>query len=150
MHSEVAEPGKKQNMPQAKLFLPRSGDPVPDFSAGHLKEVAQVGMYTQSGEHNDRACNKNNKYPWRTDLSEPAEPFKTQNSENGEQEAGRLARRLGGMADQAKDLAFRLYGIADQKGWTEEALGYNALVATWPDIQKAAAALVEETQGRMV
>ena len=70
-------------------------------------------------------------------------------NENGEQDAGRLARRLGGLADQARELAYRLYGIADHKGWTEEALGYNALVASWPKIQEAAAQATEETQGRM-
>jgi len=71
-------------------------------------------------------------------------------SENGEQETGRLARRLGGKAEEARQLAYRLYGIADRKGWADEALGYNALVASWPEIQKAAAAAAEETQGRMV
>jgi putative DNA methylase len=70
--------------------------------------------------------------------------------ENGEQETGRLARHLGGLADRARELAFRLYGIADRKGWSEEAQGYNNLVASWPEIQKAAAASAEETQGRMV
>jgi len=71
-------------------------------------------------------------------------------NENGEQDAGRLARRLGGLADQARELAYRLYGIADRKGWTEEALGYNALVASWPEIQEAAAQAAEETQGRIM
>ena len=71
-------------------------------------------------------------------------------SENGEQETGRLARRLGGLAEQARQLAYRLYGIADRKGWAQEASGYNALVASWPEIQKAAAAAAEESQGRMI
>jgi putative DNA methylase len=70
--------------------------------------------------------------------------------QRGEQETGRLARQLGGVADQARELAFRLYGIADQKSWADEALGYNALVASWPEIQKHAAAAAQETQGRMV
>lgn len=70
-------------------------------------------------------------------------------SENGEQETGRLARRLGGVAEQARQLAYRLYGIADRKGWTEEASGYNAIVSSWPEIQKAAAAVAEESQGRL-
>jgi len=71
-------------------------------------------------------------------------------NENGEQETGRLARRLGGKADEARQLAYRLYRIADSKGWAEEALGYNALVASWPEIKKAAAAAAEESQGRMI
>ncbi len=71
-------------------------------------------------------------------------------NENGEQETGRLARRLGGVAEQARQLAYRLYGIADRKGWAEEASGYNALVSSWSEIQKAAAAAAEEAQGRMM
>jgi putative DNA methylase len=71
-------------------------------------------------------------------------------NERGELAAGRLARQLGGFAEQARDLAFRLYGIADNKKWAEEALGYNTLVASWPEIQKHAAAFTQETQGRMV
>lgn len=71
-------------------------------------------------------------------------------NENGEQDAGRLARRLGGLADQARELAYRLYSIADRKGWAEESLGYNALVASWSEVQKAAAAAAEETQGRIM
>ncbi|MDD5701029.1 MAG: DUF1156 domain-containing protein [Dehalococcoidales bacterium] len=67
----------------------------------------------------------------------------------GETEAGILARRLGGMAEQAKELAYRLFTIAEHKGWAEEAGGYNALVSSWLEIQKVAAASSQETQGRM-
>ncbi len=66
--------------------------------------------------------------------------------QSGEQGAARLARRLGGLADQARDLAYRLYDICDRKGWAEPALGYNALVASWPEIVKQAARLAQETQ----
>ena len=41
--------------------------------------------------------------------------------------------------EPAKDLAYRLYTLADRKGWTEEAYAYNALVASWQDIQSKAA-----------
>lgn len=44
-------------------------------------------------------------------------------------------------AEHAKDLAYRLYTVAEQKGWTSEALSYNALVVSWPDIQSRAAEL---------
>ena len=74
----------------------------------------------------------------------------TLNGNGGERESGRLARRLGGLAEQARDLAYRLYGIADQKGWSQEAMGYNALVAAWPEIQKFAAESAEPAQARMV
>jgi putative DNA methylase len=34
-------------------------------------------------------------------------------------------------AEQVKTLAYRIYQICDRKGWTEDALPYNNLVATW-------------------
>lgn len=43
--------------------------------------------------------------------------------------------------EDAKDLAYRLYTIAEQKKWAEEAYAYNALVVAWPDIQTRAAEL---------
>ena len=52
---------------------------------------------------------------------------------------------FGSNAESAKDLAYRLYTIAERKGWTEEAYAYNALVVAWPDIQTRAAALKAET-----
>lgn len=44
-------------------------------------------------------------------------------------------------AEHAKDLAYRLYTVAEQKGWASEAFAYNALVVFWPDIQSRAAEL---------
>jgi len=70
--------------------------------------------------------------------------------DEGEADTARLARRLGGLAERARDLAYRLYSICDRKGWAEEAFGYNALVASWPEIQKQAAALAEETQAPLI
>lgn len=48
---------------------------------------------------------------------------------------------FGSAPERAKDLAYRLYTIAERKGWTQEAYAYNSLVVTWPDIQSRAAAL---------
>lgn len=48
---------------------------------------------------------------------------------------------FGSGAEAAKDLAYRLYTIAERKGWSEEGYAYNALVVAWPDIQSKAAAL---------
>lgn len=50
---------------------------------------------------------------------------------------------FGSNAERAKDLAYRLYTIAEQKKWATEAYAYNALVVAWPDIQSRAAALKE-------
>lgn len=60
----------------------------------------------------------------------------------GDRAAAVVAYRLGGLADPARDLAYRLYDLAsarDHRGATEEAIGYNNLVAAWPAIQKHAA-----------
>lgn len=48
---------------------------------------------------------------------------------------------FGSNAERAKDLAYRLYTIAEQKKWATEAYAYNALVVAWPDIQSRAAAM---------
>jgi putative DNA methylase len=61
-------------------------------------------------------------------------------SEDGEDGAARLARRMGGEKAQiARDLAYRLFAICERKKWPDEALAYNALVASWPAIQDKAA-----------
>ena len=54
-----------------------------------------------------------------------------------------LADMFGSNGERAKDLAYRLYTIAERKNWTNEAYAYNALVVAWPDIQARAAALKE-------
>ena len=43
--------------------------------------------------------------------------------------------------ENAKDLAYRLFSIAERKGWAEEAYAYNSLVVAWPDIQTRLAEL---------
>ena len=48
-------------------------------------------------------------------------------------------------AENAKALAYRLFTIADKKGWAQEAFAYNSLVVAWPDIQARAAQLQQET-----
>lgn len=58
-----------------------------------------------------------------------------------EQCAKQAAALYGSNAEHAKDLAYRLYTVAEQKGWTSEAFAYNALVVSWPDIQSRAAEL---------
>lgn len=37
-------------------------------------------------------------------------------------------------AERAKALAYRLFTIADRKGWASEAYAYNALVTSWSDV----------------
>ncbi|MBR6861289.1 MAG: DUF1156 domain-containing protein [Acidaminococcaceae bacterium] len=52
---------------------------------------------------------------------------------------------FGSNAERAKDLAYRLYTIAEKKGWANEAYAYNTLVVAWPDIQTRAAAMKLDT-----
>ena len=56
---------------------------------------------------------------------------------------------FGSNAERAKDLAYRLYTIAEQKKWSTEAFAYNALVVAWPDIQSRAAMMQRETPEQM-
>lgn len=49
-----------------------------------------------------------------------------------------------GRDENAKALAYRLYTIAERKGWTAEAYAYNSLVTAWPEIQSRVAQLMAE------
>ncbi len=57
----------------------------------------------------------------------------------GEMGAARLLVRIGERGEGARDLAYHLYGICDRKRWAEEALAYNGLVVSWPEITRLAA-----------
>jgi len=52
----------------------------------------------------------------------------------GETAAGELASKLGARAEVARELAYRLYTICERKKRAAEALSYNALVQSWPEI----------------
>ena len=54
----------------------------------------------------------------------------------GEESAGRLLSKLGGKGEVARELAYRLFSLCERKGWSQEALPYNALVKSWPEILK--------------
>lgn len=51
---------------------------------------------------------------------------------------------VGGEADRAKALAYRLFTIADKRKWQEEAFAYNSLVTSWGEVQARAAQLARE------
>ncbi len=57
----------------------------------------------------------------------------------GEEEAAMLQSRLGGYAESARELAYRLYSICERRGWTQEAVAYNGLVNIWPRLRDLAA-----------
>jgi putative DNA methylase len=54
----------------------------------------------------------------------------------GESMSAELAAVLGGMAETARELAYRLYSICERKKRAQEALSYNALVQSWPEISR--------------
>lgn len=58
--------------------------------------------------------------------------------ENGDNAAADILRKTGALGDTARNLAYRLYTICERKNWAEEALPYNALVVSWPEIQRLA------------
>jgi putative DNA methylase len=55
-----------------------------------------------------------------------------------EEAAANLLRKVGGIGEVARDLAYRLYTICERKKWAQEALGYNSLVVAWPELVKLA------------
>ena len=56
--------------------------------------------------------------------------------QEGEAAAAALAAKLGSKAEDARHLAYRLYRICDQKRRAQEALSYNALIQSWPEIAR--------------
>ena len=54
----------------------------------------------------------------------------------GETGAARLVAKLGNHADTARELAYRLYVLCERKKRAQDALAYNALVQSWPEIQR--------------
>jgi len=56
----------------------------------------------------------------------------------GEPAAAELAAELGAKAEAARELAYRLYTLCERKKRAPEALAYNALVQSWPEISRLA------------
>ncbi len=57
----------------------------------------------------------------------------------GESMAAELAAKLGSKAEIARELCYRLYTLCERKKRAAEALSYNGLVQSWPEIVKLAA-----------
>jgi putative DNA methylase len=58
--------------------------------------------------------------------------------DQGEAAAAGLLARLGDRADTARELAYRLYTICERKKRAAEALAYNGLVQSWPEMLRLA------------
>jgi putative DNA methylase len=56
----------------------------------------------------------------------------------GEAAAAALVAKLGSKAEIARELCYRLYTICERKKRAVEALSYNALVQSWPEINRLA------------
>jgi len=56
----------------------------------------------------------------------------------GDRATAGLLRRLGSRGELARDLAYRLFAIAEKKGRSQEAQAYNALVLGWPELARLA------------
>ena len=56
----------------------------------------------------------------------------------GESAAAALLAKLGAKAEVARELCYRLYTLCERKNRAAEALSYNALVQSWPEITRLA------------
>ena len=56
----------------------------------------------------------------------------------GEGAAAELVKKLGGKAEVARELAYRLYTVCERNKRAVEALSYNGLVQSWPEIIRLA------------
>jgi putative DNA methylase len=57
---------------------------------------------------------------------------------DGESAAAVLAAKMGSKAEIVRELAYRLYTLCERKKRAPEALAYNALVQSWPEITRLA------------
>jgi putative DNA methylase len=64
--------------------------------------------------------------------------------DGGAQAAGRIIAQIGSKAAEARLLAERLYQIAAQKGWQQEALVYNEVAEEWPTLEEFAQNIATE------
>ena len=68
---------------------------------------------------------------------------------DGESAAARVVAQLGARAETARELCYRLYTLCERKKRTAEALSYNGLVQSWPEIVRLAQQGVASEQGEM-
>lgn len=66
---------------------------------------------------------------------------------DGESAAARIAAQLGAKAETARELCYRLYTLCERKKRAAEALSYNGLVQSWPEIMRLAQQEISSTGG---
>ena len=69
-------------------------------------------------------------------------------ADGGESGAAELLVKLGAKAEVARELAYRLYSISERKKRANEALSYNGLVQSWPEIDRLARQEWTQTPGQ--
>ena len=57
-----------------------------------------------------------------------------------------LGRLPSQVAEEARQLAYRLYNLCERKGWAKDAYDYNALVVSWTGIGEVSAKLRDDLQ----
>jgi putative DNA methylase len=67
----------------------------------------------------------------------------------GEIAAAGLVAKMRSEAELARELAYRLYSTSERKKRAQEALSYNSLVQSWPEISRLASELGREVQAEM-
>ena len=66
----------------------------------------------------------------------------------GEGAAAALVAKLGSKAETARELCYRLYTLCERKKRAAEALSYNGLVQSWPEITRLAREGANGTESR--
>lgn len=63
----------------------------------------------------------------------------------GEGAAATLVAKLGSQAETARELCYRLYTLCERKKRANEAMAYNGLVQSWPEIIRLAREVPQAT-----
>jgi putative DNA methylase len=66
----------------------------------------------------------------------------------GEGAAADLAAKMGSKAEVVRELAYRLYTMSNNKKRATEALSYNSLVQSWPEITRLAREGSKQAKGQ--
>lgn len=69
-------------------------------------------------------------------------------AKGGEPEAANLMAKLGTRAEVARELAYRLFSICDRTKRSQDALRYNELVQSWPEILRLSQSVISVTETR--
>ncbi len=65
---------------------------------------------------------------------------------HGEDGAAQILGPVGDLSSVVRDLSYRMYAICERKGWAQEALSYNILIASWSAIRDQARKLASIAQ----